>query len=114
MLIEIPFKTPTVNHLYGHRGYRMFLKKEAKELREKIINLCPDHDFKETDKLNVTVEIYEDWYTQKGDIKRKDVANREKFLIDSVFEGLGLDDKQIFEHKIIKKQNKNIEKAIIQ
>ena len=112
MIIEIPFKTPTINHLYGHRGYRMFLKKEAKELREEIIKLIPDHEFKSTDKLSVQVDIYEDWYTQQGEIKRKDIANREKFLIDSIFDGLKLDDKQIFEHKI-KKIQSNTEKAII-
>ena len=34
--IKIPFKTPTINHLYGQRGVRKFLKPEAKKLREEI------------------------------------------------------------------------------
>ena len=56
-------------------------------------------------KLKVRVEIHEDWLTKKGEIKRKDVANRENFLIDSVFNALGIDDKFIFEHNIIKCQD---------
>jgi len=42
---------------------------------------------------------------KKGEVKRKDVANREKFLIDSVFDALGIDDKFIFEHNISKCQD---------
>lgn len=111
MIIKIPFKTPTVNHLYGHRmgNPRPYLKPEAKKLREEIkeivynspIDLVRDP----SQKLKVTVEVYEDWFTKKGVVKRKDVANREKFLIDSVFEALGLDDKMIFEHTMKKMQS---------
>ncbi len=109
MEIKIPFKTPTINHLYGQRGFRKYLKPEAKKLRKEIIGIC---QVKSKDlerlwdvKLKVVVEIHEDWFTKKGDIKKKDISNREKFLIDSVFEALGLDDKFIFEHKMIKVQD---------
>ena len=50
--------------------------------------------------LSLTVEIFEDWYTKKGAVRKKDLANREKFLIDSVFRSLGLDDSYIFKHII--------------
>jgi len=117
--IVIDKKTPSVNHLYGHnRLGHFYLKKEGKELRkyifEKIKNdiskdkLKNFHDIK----LSVTVEIYENWYTKKGAVKKKDVANREKFLIDSVFNALGLDDCFIFEH-VMKKVQSEDEKAVI-
>ena len=110
MIIKIPFKTPSVNHLYGHRGAIMFLTKEAKELREKIAEIVrdqqqsPDIPTMYNKPLKVTTYIYEDWYCKNGSIKRVDVANREKFLIDSVFNALGIDDKFIFEHTMIKKR----------
>ena len=63
-------------------------------------------------KLSVRVEIYEDWHTKKGAVKKKDVANREKFLIDSVFKALELDDCFIFEHVMRKVQSVE-EKAVI-
>jgi len=40
--------------------------------------------------------------TKKDTIKKKDIANREKFLIDSVFESLGIDDSHIWEHRLLK------------
>jgi len=107
---KLPFKTPSINHLYGHRGYRKYLTKDAKELREKIVDIC----YKEIDdkmylmdgkKLKVTVEIYEDWYTKEGLVKKKDISNREKFLIDSVFKAVEWDDKFIFEHTMKKIQS---------
>lgn len=36
------------------------------------------------------------WYTKKGAIRKVDVDNRHKSLIDVVFEHLGLDDSQAF------------------
>jgi Holliday junction resolvase RusA-like endonuclease len=117
MKIIIPFKTPTINHLYWHRGSAKIMKSEAKELQKQIISIVgglnsqsplitPDTH------LKVTTEIYEDWYYKNGDIAKKDVSNREKFLIDSVFKGLELDDKQIFEQTFKKIQSEE-EKAII-
>lgn len=117
--IIIDKKTPSINHLYGHnRLGHFYLKKEGKELREyilkKVKNKISKNKIKHFQdvKLSVTVEICEDWYTKKGTVKKKDVANREKFLIDSLFEGLGLDDSFIFEH-VMKKVQGEDEKAII-
>lgn len=109
MIIKIPFKTPSVNIMYGHtmRG-NFYLKKEGKDLRKEIIEIVNnsiDPIFYDTDKLKVTVEIHENWYTKKDIVKKKDIANREKFLIDSVFEALELDDKMIFEHNMKKIQS---------
>jgi Holliday junction resolvase RusA-like endonuclease len=99
----------------------MILKKEARELKEKIKWIVNDtdslikgiagncHDLK----LRLDVYIYEDWFYQNGDVSRKDICNREKFLIDSIFEAMGIDDKYIFEQTIRKVQSITEEKAII-
>lgn len=117
--ITIDKKTPSVNHLYGHnRLGHFYLKKEGKELRkyifEKIKDSIPKDKLKDFHdvKLSVKVEIYEDWHTKKGAVKKKDIANREKFLIDSIFNALGLDDCYIFEH-VMKKVQSGEEKAVI-
>lgn len=107
--IKIPFKTPTVNHLYGHtmRG-AFYIKPEARKLRKEIVEICEKvslEDLGAYERLKLVVEIHEDWFCKNGSVKKKDVANREKFLIDSVFGGLGIDDKFIFEHTTIKKQS---------
>ncbi len=110
MIIKIPFKTPSVNIMYGHnmRG-SFYLKKEGKDLRKEIKEIvysdtCGMYDITDT-KLKVNVEIYENWYTKDNKVKKKDIANREKFLIDSVFEALEIDDKMIFEHSMKKVQS---------
>lgn len=115
--IRLPFKTPTINHLYWHKSNMKIMKKEAKELREEIKEIIINQAFplfaEAEQKLKVRVEIHEDWFCKNGSVKRKDVANREKFLIDSVFNALEIDDKFIFEHNIVKIQNKDHEFAII-
>jgi len=115
MIITIPFKTPTVNHLHGHNKFgNTYLKPEAKKLKEHIadlVNVLPKEVLGHR-KLKVIVEIQEDWLTKEGKVKRKDVANREKFLIDSIFEVLMLDDKYIYE-LIIRKIQSEKEQAII-
>jgi len=117
--IIIDKKTPSINHLYGHNNLgHFYLKKEGKELRKYIFEKIKDHISKDelknfqNVKLSVTVEIHENWYTKKRAVKKKDVANREKFLIDSVFNALGLDDCFIFEH-VMRKVQSDEEKAMI-
>lgn len=115
--IIINKRTPSINHLYHQHGFRKFLSKEAKELRNyiesKVSEQVSKKDIKEyKDKeLKVVLEIYENWYTKKGTVYRKDLGNKEKFIIDSVFNKLEIDDKFIFNMTMIKvdsKQDKTI------
>ena len=114
--ITIPKKTPSINHLYGQHGYRKFLKPEGRELKEYITSIVTEQvksiEYNPEAKLKVEVDIYENWLTKKGLVARKDVANREKFLIDSVFQALGIDDKFIYKHTMNKVQSKT-EKSVI-
>ncbi len=108
--IKIPFKTPSINHLHGHNKWGVFyLKPEAKKLKEEINNIvqedtCGLYDL-ENSMLKVNVEIHENWFCKNGTVKRADVANREKFLIDAVFDAIGINDKFIFEHTMTKVQD---------
>jgi len=115
--ITLPFRTPTINHLFWHRGNIKILKNEARELRERIKKLCRAQLKKQKfdlagKKLKLIVNIYEDWNTKKGEVKRKDISNREKFLTDSVFSAIEMDDKFIFEHTM-KKIQSDKEKIVI-
>jgi len=109
MKIVVPLNTPSVNHLYGRRGFRSYLKPEAKELRKEIIEIvqqtAADPIFLPQRPLEIHIKIYENWYNKDGTIKRKDIGNKEKFLVDSIFEGLNADDKVIFKHTMEKIQS---------
>ena len=120
MIITIPFKTPTINHLYYHHGNIKVLKTGARELREQINWIVTEQIAKDPTllailqdrKLEVNIDIYEDWYCKNKTVKKKDIANREKFLVDSVFKALEIDDKFIFRHSINKVQSVT-EKAVV-
>ena len=120
MIIIIPFKTPTINHLYGFRGFHKFITKEAKEIKAKIAEEVKEAMKNQyiwtgevTPKLKIQIAIYENWLTKKGDVARKDISNREKFLMDSIFEALEIDDKFIFSHTMVKIQSEEVEKAVV-
>jgi len=108
MKFVIPFKTPSVNHLYFNYNNRRILTKEARELKKEIIKIVEleNNDLIIGGKLSINIKIHEDWYCKNGTIKRKDISNREKFLVDSIFEDLELDDRQIFIHNMQKIQDK--------
>ncbi len=119
MQITIPFKTPTVNNLYCPFNGRMILKKEAREIKKQIKEIIDSIPINMGDSwltevpLKVDIDVHENWYTKKDTVKHKDVMNRSKFLIDSVFQVLGIDDKFIFEHTINKIQSETEEKSVI-
>lgn len=83
-----------------------------KEIKEIIINTAFPLFSQQDKPLRVIVEVHEDWFCKNGSVKKKDISNREKFLIDSIFDALGLDDKFIFEHQMKKIQSTE-EKAVI-
>lgn len=113
MRIIIPFKTPSVNHLYFTWQNRRILTKEARNLQKTIKELVPKCN-KELKQLRVEVTIIENWYNKNGTIAKKDVANREKFLIDAIFKALEIDDSLIFVSLLRKVQSTVEEKSIIE
>lgn len=105
MIIKIPFKTPTVNLMYAtFHGHRV-KSKEARELSKKIEEIVKDNFEQIEGKLTVLIEIYSNWYNKDGTIKKRDIANLEKFITDSVFNALPeMDDRQIFKIELRKIQ----------
>tara|TARA_Y100000034_G_C6605269_1_gene263433 strand:- start:14 stop:400 length:387 start_codon:yes stop_codon:yes gene_type:complete len=118
MELIINKRCPTYNLLYWHRGNIKIMKSDAKELRAYIIKciheqIAPEEIINLTDKkLSIIMEIHENWFTKKDLVKKLDLDNRCKFLIDSVCIGLKIDDKFVFELKMKKVQSKE-EKAIV-
>ena len=57
------------------------------------------------DKLRLTVQYNHQWYFKNGSIKKKDIQNLDKLMIDAIAERLGCDDKQFWEVHLFKIQN---------
>ena len=99
--ISLECTLPTTNHIYGQTRFGgRYLKKKAKQLKSSItlISKTKKHNWiNRKTKLKATWYYYGSWYTKKGEIRKKDLTNITKLLEDGVFEGLGLDDSQVFE-----------------
>jgi len=89
------------------------MNKEARMLIGEIEEISKKFKFEvvEGQRLKVTCAVYENWFFKNGTMVKKDVANREKFLIDSVFKGLEIDDRFIWEIIFKKVQSETEEKA---
>lgn len=111
-----------MNHLYSQtRTGRRFLTNKARSLKERIFIVSKEQAKQQNyvpsewqDKLlKVRVEVHEDWWTKRHTVKKKDIANKEKFLIDSIMSGLGLDDSFIWEHTMIKVDSEVFKSKVI-
>lgn len=113
---------PSTNHLYStNRQGRRFLSKEGQafklEVKQRVVLYMSSYagpPIGKDDALIVTVElsllkssIYnKGWPEQaKTRYKKMDLDNRCKALLDATFEGLGLDDSQVFQLSMFKKES---------
>lgn len=105
MKIIIPFRTLTLTKLYltwtprgGTRPMRIKSKEaksQAEEVKRIVLN-SPTEILK--GELQVSITIYSNWYNKNKTIKKRDIANLEKFIVDSIFSNLEeMDDSQIFQ-----------------
>ena len=118
MRIVITGKTPSANNLYSTNKWgQRFMLKAAKDLKaeiiEEVMNQVTNQGYVQPEwlerLLRVSVTVHEDWFTKKHTIKKKDIANKEKFVIDCVMDGMRLDDSQIWHNTLIKIQEDNPE-----
>ncbi len=116
MIIKLPYKVDmSVNMQYYHIKNGKFLTQKARVLRAKIMNDVKQfkNDLPEDTTLHVGIWIEENWLCKNGEIRKADLDNRLKFLIDSVFRGLEMDDKYVFEIYAKKVQSEDKESTHI-
>lgn len=96
--ITIPFKTPTTNTLYYVSRGRLVKSSNGRLFAARIKKIVEDLNLEcLSGKLGVIINVHEDWYCKNGKLKKEDVVNREKLIIDSIFSAFpGMDDSQIF------------------
>ncbi len=107
MIIKIPFKTPTVNLMYATFNGHRVKSKVARELSKEVEKIVERMQIEEIlGELKVEITIHSNWYNKNGTIKKRDIANLEKFITDSIFNALpSMDDRQIFEISLKKVQD---------
>lgn len=85
----------------GKYGHRKVLSEEARSLRARIMCdtekqlKCPNGDLDLEEPQRVIIFFFNNWLTKDDNLKKIDLDNRLKFLIDSIYNTLGADDKFI-------------------
>lgn len=77
----------------------MFLKSEARQFKEKAkLFMPPRKDFPPSPTLlGLSIEARGNWYHKNGNVRKLDIQNLEKILIDAIAEKYGFEDSRIFE-----------------
>ena len=105
IIIELPCLPITVNQAFATFRGRRITTREYKAFNELVEKLIPDGmpDWGNFTTLSVVIEFYsETWFTKKG-VRKRDVDNFIKPLLDSIFKHFDIDDSQIFDLKASKK-----------
>ena len=55
--------------------------------------------------FKISIGICQDFYCKNGNLKKQDIQNLDKLIIDAVFEKLGCDDSRVIEMLIYKIQS---------
>ena len=106
---RIPSLPPSMNDIYwhikDHRGeYQYVLKNEVRLWKSKAKEFVPV--FKpishETGLLFIHWTATNNWYYQNGKVKRHDVANLDKVIVDAVFEKIGIGDEYVWDRRCTK------------
>lgn len=105
VLSGLPFP-PTSNHRLMFTRGRLITAPEHRKYKA-LLDLYLHRHYLKVDasqgqgkQLKVVVKYIgpiESWFTKKGEIRKLDVENRSKQLLDRVFHFIDLDDSQIFE-----------------
>ena len=111
----------SINKQYVNIGRfkgQIALSDEAKNMRARIIQDTLDQigeqkEFWRCDILEISIIFIENWETQAGEIRKKDLDNRLKFLIDSIVKAYDIDDSQFFKVTAQKVQSEHIEQTHI-
>ena len=114
----VPAISPSYNRCFkiNHGLKQTYLSTEARMFKDKVKLMMPSIKLPENVgdlKFSMLVEVYNNWYYKNGNMKKQDVQNMEKLIIDAVFEGIGIDDSHLWEVKLVKRQNKDKVKTVV-
>jgi Holliday junction resolvase RusA-like endonuclease len=97
----VPGLPPTINKAYIKTRWNVRLSDESKTFKEivRLSLLNKKHSFKPTGTIAVVIQFCSPhWVTKKYEVRKMDLDNRVKILIDAVKEGLNnVDDSLVFE-----------------
>lgn len=70
----------------------MFMTSEARNFKEKAKLFMPPRTIVPSSLIELEIQIRNEWYCKNGSVKRFDIQNMEKILIDAIAEKYDFDD----------------------
>lgn len=67
----------------------------------------PPMNYSDSSIFSINIVITKNWLTKAGKVKREDIQNMDKLLIDAICEKLGFDDSRIYHVSMNKKQSED-------
>lgn len=94
----LPFLPISMNKLYGinYRTKSVYMMNDARNFKNKCKLCIGNFPVEPEDRLRFSIEVHTDWFFKNGRVKKADIHNLIKVVVDSVSERLGFDDSQVF------------------
>ena len=83
----------------------MELKPEVRLFKSQAKMFVPHMDLDVSKKWFIDMHVYKDWFYKNGNLRKEDVQNMLKVVVDLVSEKLGIDDSVFWEARARKVQS---------
>jgi Holliday junction resolvase RusA-like endonuclease len=104
---KVPFLPPSMNKLYGINFQKrsVYMMPEARDWKTKAKMCIGNFPITGNDKLSFSLNVYTNWYYKNNNLKKSDIQNLIKVVVDAVSERLSFDDSQVFSFSAVKHQS---------
>ncbi len=83
-------------YISGRKRGTRFKSHQANEWQKMVIDILSHEETVPVGLLSIDIELHGSWYTQNNTVRKKDLDNYLKCLIDCVTKGIGVDDSWVF------------------
>ncbi len=120
MKFQMSGKIASANKIYTRgRNGGVFLAPEVRAYRTEVAPVVAKALSDSKGKYNggllsVKIEVHHQFYYKNGEVKRIDIDNFAKNIIDSIFPVINIDDKMIFDLTLKKKDYNGLPKCLVE
>ncbi len=106
---KIPSIPPSYNKMFkiNFNQKYTYLSQEARDFKNMTKRFMYPWYPPDDCKFSIYIEIHQDWYYHNKKLKKQDIQNLDKLIIDAIFEQIKVDDSALFETTIKKIQAKD-------
>ena len=95
---SVPGVPPSYNMSFkiNFRLRQIYLTQEARKFKDRVAIHLPYFTVPDTAQVIINIKYHDNWYCKNGNLKKKDIQNMDKLIIDAIFKRLGIDDSQVW------------------